>query len=157
LVDATGRDAHEIVGFIPTSQVDLCGEPGSLVLLENSERALLALEQRARACIFLGSDARCGAYAARPASCRLFPFDPSFGRRGGIRRLRLLGGSNCDHARDGHNDPHALREADAQRWDEQRAYQLQVQNWNRSQNHRARFGRRLLGSAAFLRFLGFVP
>ncbi|HEY4104920.1 MAG TPA: YkgJ family cysteine cluster protein, partial [Polyangiaceae bacterium] len=109
------------------------------------------------ACIFLGLDARCGAYEARPASCRLFPFNPSFGRRGGLRRLRLLGGTDCKHARDSHNDPHALREADARRWDEQRAFQLQVQSWNRSQNQRARFGHRLLDSAAFLGFLGFVP
>ncbi|HEY3666598.1 MAG TPA: YkgJ family cysteine cluster protein, partial [Polyangiaceae bacterium] len=113
------------------------------------------LAQRDRACVFLGSDERCGVYSARPASCRLFPFEPSFGRRGGLRRLRLLPGTSCDYARDGHNDPHALRVADERRWAEQRSYLSQVEIWNRSQRHRARLRHALRGSAEFLEFLGF--
>jgi Fe-S-cluster containining protein len=156
LVVKSGQPAAELVEWLPTGEVDLTGEPGSLVLLEqDSRRALMALAQHAGACRFLASDASCSVYEARPGSCRLYPFDAAYGARGGLRRLRLLGGSACEHARDGHNDAHALREADQQRWAEQRAYQAQVSRWNRSQSHRVRFGHRPLGGLEFLSFLGF--
>jgi Fe-S-cluster containining protein len=146
----------EIVEWLPAAEVDLTGEPGSLVLLDHgSQRALMALAQSAGACRFLGPDGLCGVYEARPGSCRLYPFDAAYGRRGGLRRLRLLGGTSCEFARDGHTDVHALRHADEQRWREQRAYQAQVATWNRAQQHRLRFGRRALGGSEFLRFLGF--
>jgi hypothetical protein len=85
----------------------------------------------------------------------LYPFTASFGRRGGLRRLRLLSGTRCDYARDGDNDPHALRVADLQRWAEHRVYLAQIQTWNRLQRHRSRLGHRLQGAPAFLEFLGF--
>ena len=156
LVDATGRPASEIVAWLPTREVDLTGEPGSLVLLDHpAGHALMALAQHDGACVFLGSDERCGAYSARPGNCRLYPFSASFGRRGGIRRLRLLAGTHCDYARDGDNDPHALRSADQLRWAEHGSYLAQIQRWNRAQRHRALAGRRLQGAAEFLSFLGF--
>ena len=156
LVAATGEPAASCVDFIPSAVVDLTGEPGSLVLLDHEAgHVLMALAQRAAACRFLGEDQRCGVYGARPASCRLFPFNPSFGRRGGLRRLRLLSGTECDYARDGDNDPHALREADVQRWAEHRSYLAQVDVWNRFQRHRSRIGHRLHSAREFLGFLGF--
>jgi Fe-S-cluster containining protein len=156
LVEHTGRAAADVVEWLPTSEVDLTGEPGSLVVLQSPvQRSLMALAQRAGACRFLAADASCSVYEARPASCRLYPFDAAYGPRGGLRRLRLLGGTSCDHARDGHNDVHALRQADQQRWADHRAYLAQVSAWNRSQRHRQRFGGRLLGSQEFLSFLGF--
>ncbi|HEY3254294.1 MAG TPA: YkgJ family cysteine cluster protein, partial [Polyangiaceae bacterium] len=139
-----------------TREVDLTGEPGSLVLLDHDAgHALMALAQREGACVFLGSDERCGAYAARPGNCRVFPFAASFGRRGGIRRLRLLEGTDCDYARDGQNDPHALRVADQLRWAEHRSYLVLISRWNRVQRHRSRLGRKLGGAVEFLSFLGF--
>lgn len=153
---ARGRQmpALELVDFLPTAEVDLIGEPGSLIVLERPAlRVLMVLKQADGACVFLGEGAQCAAYDHRPGNCRLFPFDPSFGPRGGIRRLRLLGGTRCDYARDGHNDVHALRDADRLRWAEHRAYLAQVQTWNRSQAHRVRFGHALHGAAEFLDFL----
>jgi len=156
LVDASGETAAQIVTWLEPDAVDMTGEPGSMVLLDHaSRRALMTLAQRASACRFLGADERCGVYDARPGSCRLYPFEPSFGRRGGLRRLRLLPGSECEYARDGHNDPHALRMADEQRWAEHRSYLAQVGTWNRSQRHRARLGHALRGTSGFLEFLGF--
>lgn len=156
LVDQTGLAAAELVDWLPTDAVDLTGEPASLVVLDREwRRSLMALRQLEGACRFLSADARCSVYEARPASCRLYPFDPAFGPRGGLRRLRLLGGTLCEYARDGHNDAHALREADQRRWAEQHAYWAQVQSWNRSQRQRLRLGYRSLGSAEFLGFLGF--
>ncbi len=156
LVGQTGQPAHEIVAWLPTDAVDLTGEPGSLVMLEQtSPRSLMTLAQRGGECRFLAADARCSVYEERSASCQLYPFDASFGPRGGLRRLRLLGGTRCEYARDGHNDPHALREADQRRWVEHRAYLAQVSDWNRSQCHRSRFGHRQLGRQEFLSFLGF--
>ena len=156
LVDESGLPASEIVDWLPTERVDLTGEPGSLVMLGHSAKlALMTLAQRAGACRFLGQHERCTVYEARPASCRLYPFNPSFGSRGGLRRLRLLSGTRCDYARDGDNDPHALREADQKRWTEHRTYLAQIEIWNRLQRHRARMGRRLHGAREFLEFLGF--
>jgi Fe-S-cluster containining protein len=156
LVDASGQSAAEIVTWLEPDAVDMTGEPGSMVLLElASRRALMTLAHRDSACRFLGADERCSVYGARPASCRLYPFEPSFGRRGGLRRLRLLPGTACDYARDGHNDPHALRIADEQRWAEHRSYLTQIAIWNRSQRHRARLGHVLRGTSEFLEFLGF--
>jgi len=158
LIDATGRAASELVAWLPTAEVDLVGEPGSLVLLgPSAEHALMVLPQHQGACAFLGLQERCGVYDARPANCRLYPFAASFGRRGGIRRLRLLGGTVCDHARDGKNDAHALRRADERRWAEHRAYLAQIRRWNRAQRHRSRLGHRLHGAPEFLAFLGFGP
>jgi Fe-S-cluster containining protein len=156
LVDASGETAAQIVTWLEPDAVDMTGEPGSMVLLDHaSRRALMTLAQRASACRFLGADERCGVYDARPASCRLYPFEPSFGRRGGLRRLRLLPGTECEYAHDGHNDPHALRVADEQRWGEHRSYLARIAIWNRSQRHRARLGHVLRGSSEFLEFLGF--
>ena len=156
LVDTTGRPAAEFVAWLPSAAVDLTGEPGSLVVLDHVEgRVLMTLAHRDGACASLGADQRCTVYAARPASCRLYPFAPSFGRRGGLRRLRLLSGTRCDYARDGHNDPHALREADLERWAEHRTYLAQIQAWNRVQRHRALLGHRLQSAREFLAFLGF--
>jgi len=156
LVDATGERAAQIVAWLEPDEVDMTGEPGSMVLLDHgARRALMTLAQHASACRFLRADERCSVYDARPASCRLYPFQPSFGRRGGLRRLRLLPGTECDYARDGHNDPHALRVADERRWAEHRHYLAQIDAWNRSQRHRARLGHALRGGSGFLEFLGF--
>lgn len=156
LLRKTSRSASQVVSWVASEHVDLIGEPGSLVVLGTlSTRVLMILARTDEGCRFLGADAQCTVYEARPASCRLFPFDPSFGRRGGVRRLRLLSGTECAHERTGHNDAHALREADLQRWAEQRAYQAKISAWNRMQLHRSRLGRRLRDAPDFLAFLGF--
>ena len=156
LVDATGRAASQIVAWLPTLEVDLVGEPGSLVLLDHrAGHALMVLAQQGGACVFLDPEDRCVAHSVRPGNCRLYPFSASFGRRGGIRRLRMLGGARCDYARDGDNDAHALRVADERRWAEHRSYLLQISRWNRAQRHRTLLGRRLQGAREFLAFLGF--
>lgn len=157
LVDATGRAAEDFVDWLPSAAVDLTGEPGSLVVLERDEqRVLMALAHHGGACHALGADDRCTVYEARPASCRLYPFSASFGRRGGVRRLRLLSGTECQAQHDGANDAHALREADARRWAEHTSYLALIRVWNRLQRRRSRLGHRLQGAAEFLRFLGFV-
>lgn len=153
LMRQSGETASQIVAWLEPEAVDMTGEPGSFVLL-TQRRALMTLAHRDGACRFLGADQRCSVYAERPASCRLFPFAPSFGPRGGLRRLRLLSGTACERAHDGRNDPHALRVADERRWAEHRAYLLQVSSWNRAQRHRERLGHQLRGALEFFEFLG---
>jgi len=69
LIDGTGRAAAEFVAWLPTAEVDLIGEPGSLVLLDHDAgHALMVLAQHAGACVFLGSDERCTAYSSRPGT-----------------------------------------------------------------------------------------
>ncbi len=155
VLEATGSEASEVIEWLLPDAVDMTGEPGSFVWLERGRRALMTLAQRDAACRFLGENARCTVYDARPASCRLYPFTASFGGRGGLSRLRLLSGTECESARDGHTDPHALRVADELRWSEHAQYLKQVEHWNRSQRQRARMGHGQHGEREFLRFLGF--
>jgi Fe-S-cluster containining protein len=155
LVVASGAPPARSVDWLEPDAVDMTGEPESFVLLDQpGRRVLMTLVQRENACAFLGADERCTVYEARPASCRLYPFAISFGQRGGVRRLRLLGGTDCAYTRDGHNDAHALRIADEQRWAEHRAYVQHVADWNRLQRHRERLGQALRGAAEFFEFLG---
>ncbi len=154
LLEATGREAEQIVDWLPPAAVDMTGEPGSFVVLGRGRRALMTLAQQSSACRFLADDARCSVYDARPANCRLYPFTASFGRRGGLRRLRLLSGTECESTRDGHTDPHALRLADELRWAEHANYLREVEAWNRAQRRRARLGHPLPGEREFLQFLG---
>jgi Fe-S-cluster containining protein len=154
LVDATGEAPARVVAWLEPDDVDMTGEPESFVLLDRpGRRVLMTLAQHDRACRFLGADERCTVYEARPASCRLYPFTVSFGPRGGVRRLRLLGGTECDYARDGHNDAHALRVADEQRWAEHRSYLRHVEDWNRMQRRRERLRHALLGADEFFELL----
>jgi Fe-S-cluster containining protein len=155
LVPASNAPVTQSVDWLEPDGVDMTGEPESFVLLDRpGRRVLMTLAQRDHACRFLGESDRCTVYEARPASCRLYPFAVSFGQRGGVRRLRLLGGTDCDYARDGHNDAHALRVADEQRWAEHRAYLKRVADWNRLQRRRERLGHALRSAAQFFEFLG---
>ena len=154
LTAGSGLPAECLVDWLDPEAVNMTGEPESFVRLSERGRVLMALAQREGACRLLDEANRCTAYMARPANCRLFPFAPEFGRRGGLRRLRLLGGTQCDSGTGEKHDPHALRVADRLRWDEHRAYLVEVEAWNRSQRHRERLRHPLLGAGEFLHFLG---
>lgn len=129
--------------------VDMSGEPETFVELPSGRR-LLVLRQIDGACSRL-AEQRCSVYEARPRSCRLFPWDVSLGRRGGVRRLALLPGAQvCESTQDGNTRPEHL--ADQKRWEraELAAYVRRVAAWNRLQARRKRLGKPLLDAARFL-------
>ncbi len=156
LAESTCRKPGDLVEWLSPTEIDLTGEPETLVLLDRGFR-WLALRQEAGACLFLDGDDRCSAYDARPIPCRTYPLVASFGRRGGVRRLRLLRGSECDFARDGHVDATALRE-NTRRQDEELAdFARAIASWNRIQKHRGRLSLELLKGDDFVAWLSKTP
>jgi Fe-S-cluster containining protein len=150
LAAATGKPPSELVDWLAPDDVDMSGEPGSLVELAEGRR-LMVLSHANAACRLLGADNRCVAYAARPLDCRAFPFDFVRPHREAVR-LTLLPINDCDYARDGQQDASAIAAVDAQRWHELARYQSRVHQWNRLAKHRRRLGHRVGCAAQFLDF-----
>lgn len=149
---ASARFASELVEWLAPDQVDMSGEPSSLVELDVGRR-LMVLRHASGGCSFLDGDA-CSIHPARPASCRAYPLDASFGRRGGIRRLRLMrDGVDCRHELDAVAERAAIRQDHRSLAAELRRYQRLVLDFNRLQRRRRRLSRRLLGAGAFLDFV----
>lgn len=152
LVLATGRTSGDLIEWLSADAVNLEGEPETLVRLGEGLR-LMVLRHAGGSCALLAADERCGAYAARPLPCRTYPLVASFGRRGGLRRLRLLGGTECDFARDARVDVRELRADTRAQAAELAEYATLVQDWNRRQRRRARLGLRLATSRDFVSFV----
>ena len=152
LAARTGRGAAELIEWLSVVSVNLEGEPETLVRLDAGLR-LMVLRHHAGSCTLLGSDARCLGYDARPLPCRTYPLVASFGRRGGVRRLRLLGGTACDFARDGRVDVHRLRAETRDQTAQLAAYATLVGEWNRGQRRRSRLRLRLRPAADFVSFI----
>lgn len=139
----------EHLEWISPDQVDMSGEPETFVDLPDGRR-LLVLRHVDDACVFL-RDHRCSAYAARPRSCRLYPWDVGLGRRGGVRRLRLLHEfAPCEATYDGVVLPQQLAEQKRLERRELTSYVQRVQEWNRRQQRRRRLGKVLLAGEHFL-------
>jgi Fe-S-cluster containining protein len=145
---ATGRPALELVEMLP---LDMSGEPETTIDLAGGRRVMV-LRFEAGGCSLLGADGLCGAYSARPLPCRSFPFHATFGRRGGIRRLRLLPLGDCPWERGERQDPHRLRALLDQQKAELREYARRVRDWNRRQHRRRFLGRAVEDAASFLAF-----
>ncbi len=146
LVRATGRRAGELVEMLP---LDMSGEPETTVDLSGGRRVMV-LRFSSGGCSLLAEDGLCGAYTARPLPCRSFPLHATFGRRGGIRRLRLLPLGDCPWERGERQDPHQLRALLEQQREELRDYARLVASWNRRQRRRRWLGRAVEDAASFL-------
>jgi Fe-S-cluster containining protein len=149
---ATACEASDLVEWLSPDEVNIEGEPETLVLLNEGQR-LLVLRHRAGSCQLLGTRNECIAYAARPLPCRTYPLRASFGRRGGVRRLRLIIGDDCDFARDGNVDVATLRSDTFRQQTELAHYARAVAEWNQMQRRRARLLRKLADGADFLGWL----
>lgn len=143
------RPFAEWLEWMTPSEVDMTGEPETFVELPVGRR-LLVLRHVENGCVFL-QDNRCTLYASRPRSCRLYPWDVQLGRRGGVRRLKLIHQFEpCEATFDASVRPAHLAE---QKWLERRelaAYVAKVMEWNRVQRRRQRLGKPLLTAEAFL-------
>ena len=147
-----GASLEHALEWLSPVDVDMTGEPETFVELPAGRR-LLVLRQVNDACVFL-QGTECSVYESRPRSCRLYPWDVSLGRRGGVRRLRLLQElAPCEATFDGRTRPQYL--AEQKRWErrELEEYVRQVSDFNRTQRRRKMLGKPLLSGKDFLAHL----
>jgi hypothetical protein len=85
----------------------------------------------------------------------VFPFDPTFGRDGTLRRLKIVEVTECPYELDGHNDPNQIRRQQQHYDDAHARYFEKVAEWNGLQKRRKRQGQAAQTSTGFLAFLGF--
>jgi Fe-S-cluster containining protein len=149
LVAEAAEPPEQLVDWLAPEAVDMSGEPSSFVELDVGRR-LMVLTHRERACRFLVDD-HCSVWQARPRTCRLYPLDASFGRRGGVHRLRVLAaGVDCRYTLDGDLPLAGLRDDHARHQAELARYHGRVAAWNRVQARRRRLLRRVGSAAEFL-------
>ncbi len=156
IVEHTGDAPEDVVRWVDRFAIDMDDEPQAFVRLRQGRRVMVLRHQRG-VCRYLGADDRCSIYDARPLGCRIFPFDPSFGRDGKLRRLRLIQATDCPHELDGKNPVRPLRSLH-QRYQRATAdYYEKVAEWNRRQRRQLRAGRSAATARQFLQFLGLMP
>lgn len=154
LVARTGERASRLVAWVDRNGIDMDDEPEAFVELRVGKRVMV-LRHEGGGCRFLGADDRCTVYSSRPLGCRVFPFDASFSRAGGLRRLKLIQATECRYELDGENDVQRLQELDTHYRAAGRAYHAKVAEWNRIQRARSRRGKLVEGAREYLEFLGF--
>lgn len=139
---ATGLEPPAFIELGSLDEVDMSGETSSLILLPQGLR-IPFLARVDGACVFLGSDGLCSVHSARPAACRAFPFHATLGRRGGVRRLRVLRDAECSLELTGPSDLPSIRRHQLELERELEEHYARVREYNRMQKLRRRLGRRL--------------
>jgi Fe-S-cluster containining protein len=153
IVAHTGQTAADVVRWVDRGGIDMDDEPEAFVMLRQGKRVMV-LGQKRGACQFLDGDNRCTIYAHRPDGCRVFPFDPTFGRDGTLRRLKIVKVTECPYELDGQNDPNQIRRQQERYDDAHARYFEKVEEWNTVQKRRKRQGLAAQTAAQFLEFLG---
>ena len=154
IVKHTGDKPESVVRWVDKDAIDLDDEPESFVHLRQGRRVMVLAHTR-YGCRYLGADDRCTIYTARPLGCRVFPFDPTFGKDGKLRRLKLIPAAECEYELDGDNDPERIRKLQTSLDRSTEAYHRRIAKWNRLQAQRRRDGQPAETSARFLAYLGF--
>jgi len=152
LVQGSGLRPAELVEWLSPDQVDMTGEPETFVRFPEGRRVMM-LAWRETGCRFESHDT-CAVHPYRPSSCRMYPYDVQLGRRGGIRRLKLLDVSRCEHTWTEPEPRHLVAFAAARHQAELRAYVVEVTRHNRRQEHRRRLGKPQLSRHDFFVQLG---
>lgn len=145
----TGHAPGEVVELLGPDQIDLAGEPSAFFELDVGRRAL-SLRWREGGCTLLGADGRCTAYDARPLACRAFPLSATRGKRGGLKRLRLLPVADCPWERGPPRAPHAVAALFDSLERELAAHHAFVAAFNRETKRRRRLGRGALDESALM-------
>jgi Fe-S-cluster containining protein len=154
-LETTGDRTEDLVRWASSRDIAL-DEPEWYVTIRQGKRVMVLRHQRG-GCRYLGRDRRCTAYQHRPLGCRVFPFDPTFGSSGELRRLTLIRATDCPRALDGQNDLATLRELHRRYEDATERYLERVAEWNRQQRRRRRAGRAAQTGREFLAYLGLLP
>ena len=156
IAERTGEEPREFVRWVDRNGIEMDDEPEGFVMLRQGKRAMVLAHGR-RGCRFLGPDDRCTIYSSRPLGCRIFPFDPTFGKDGKLRRLTLIQAADCRYAKDGDNDVDSLRSLHERHERAMERYEARIAEWNREQRRRRRNGKSAQTSREFLEFLGVSP
>jgi Fe-S-cluster containining protein len=155
ITDRTGDDAGDVVRFIDRNAIDMDDEPEGFAMLRQGKRVMVLRHQNG-GCRYLGEDDRCTIYNARPLGCRIFPFDPTFDRKGKLKRLKLIQATDCQYEMNGDNAADAIQKLHTLYEDATHDYQDRIAEWNRAQKARRRAGRASQTSREFSAFLGLV-
>lgn len=150
----TGDHPADFVRWVTRQEIQMDDEPESFVLLRQGKRVMTLKHERG-SCRYLGEDDRCTIYERRPLGCRIYPFEPSFDKKGTLKRLRLIGACECPYELDGKNDPDRLYSLHQRYESATERYQERVEEWNQSQKKRRRQGSAAQTARDFFDFLGF--
>lgn len=151
---STGHAPSEMIRWVDRQGIDMDDEPEAFVMLRQGRRVMTLKHEHGR-CKYLGKDDRCTIYGRRPIGCRVFPFDPSFGKRdGALKRLTLIQATECQYALDGQNKVDDLRRLHTRYDSETASYHAKVAEWNRVQRRRRRHGKSVQTAREFLDYLG---
>ena len=150
----TGDKVEDIVRWVDRHGIDMDDEPEGFVMLRQGKRVPVLRHTRG-ACHYLGEDNRCTIYKARPLGCRIFPFDPTFGKKDGkLRHLKLIQATECKYDLEGKNDVDDMRDLHERYEAATQAFQERIVEWNRAQSARKRKGQAAQTARQFLEFLG---
>jgi Fe-S-cluster containining protein len=150
----TGDSAAELVRWVDRFGIDMDDEPEGFVLLRQGKRVMVLAHEHG-ACRYLGKDDRCTIYKARPLGCRIFPFDPTFGKKDGkLRHLKLIQATDCKYESDGENDVDELRTLHENYESATHAFHERIASWNKAQRARKRSGKAAQTARQFFDFLG---
>jgi Fe-S-cluster containining protein len=152
----TGDRVEEFVRWVDRRGIDMDDEPEGFVMLRQGKRVPVLRHTRG-SCHYLGKDDRCTIYKGRPLGCRIFPFDPTFGKKDRkLRHLKLIQATDCKYELDGKNDVDELRSLHERYESATTAFQDRILEWNRAQTARKRQGNAAQTARQFLQFLGLA-
>ena len=150
----TGDEPKDFVKWVDRHGIDMDDEPEGFVMLRQGKR-VMTLRHEQGGCRYLDEKDRCSIYTARPVGCRIFPFDPTFGKRDGkLRRLTLIQAADCKYAMDGENDVGEIKKLHEQHEETTNAFHERIAEWNREQMRRKRGGKAAQTAREFFQFLG---
>jgi Fe-S-cluster containining protein len=152
----TGDSISEIVRWVDKDGIEMDDEPEAFVVLRQGKRVMVLAHERG-GCRYLGADNRCGIYTSRPLGCRIYPFDPTFSKKGTLRRLNIVQATECPYELDGQNDIEEIQDLNARYQQAHHDFNDKIAAWNRAQGRRKRSGKTPGAASDFLRFLGLVP
>jgi Fe-S-cluster containining protein len=149
----TGDKPKDFIRWVDRHGIEMDDEPEGFVVLRQGKRVMV-LRHEGGGCTYLGDDNRCTIYKARPLGCRIFPFDPTFGKDGKLRHLKLIQAADCLYELDGKNDVKEMRELDARTQEASDGWHDKIAEWNKEQQKKKRSGRAAGTARQFFEFLG---
>jgi len=149
----TGDKPADFIRWVDRHGIEMDDEPEGFVELRHGKRVMV-LRHQGGGCYYLGEDNRCTIYSSRPLGCRAFPFDPTFGKDGKLRHLKLIQAADCKYELDGKNSVKEIRELDENVEEANEDWYESIATWNREQQRKKRSGRSAGTARQFFDFLG---
>jgi len=154
--ERTGDSVNDIVRWVDRNGIEMDDEPEAFVVLRQGKRVMVLAHERG-ACRYLGSDNRCGIYESRPLGCRIYPFDPTFTKKGKLKHLTIVEATECPYELDGSNDPDEIKDLHGRYAQAHEDFNEKIAEWNRAQAKKKRAGKSAGSSTEFIQFLGLAP